>query len=319
MDQELNAQFMTTTKLKKWWGFSGFYKAPICFGHEIKILWSYVRSKPDASLEVNLRGKAWNVLGRYMHLLPVIGDYAHEMTFGCDFKRMNNFLSVERQLIYDDYMDIFQIFLKYAGSCPDRYGFTSFDARMFFSPGKITAFNKNKFFENARKGAKCHYKYWTLKFTRATNFSTYGTWFLKGIFQISTGKLLPTEELTLGGYNTIRGYKEREVIGDKGFLVINELRTKIFNFTVNRTKRSKVENSLQFLAFCDLGKAGDVDQSILSKHTAFLLSVGPGVRYICNERLRFRFDYGIQLKSLHGKIFAGKRRSRAHAGVTLSY
>ena len=49
--------------------------------------------------------------------------------------------------------------------------------------------------------------------------------FLKLEGQYTTENLIPTEKLSLGGYNTMRGYHARGYIGDYGLYGTTELRT----------------------------------------------------------------------------------------------
>src|SRR6267142_858329 len=51
------------------------------------------------------------------------------------------------------------------------------------------------------------------------------TWYTRAGGKYSDSKLVATEVFSLGGYDTVRGYDERVVSGDHGWLLVNELRT----------------------------------------------------------------------------------------------
>ncbi|MFA6502491.1 MAG: ShlB/FhaC/HecB family hemolysin secretion/activation protein, partial [Parachlamydiales bacterium] len=139
-------------------------------------------------------------------------------------------------------------------------------------------------------------------------FSEYLFWAFSSYIQTTTSKLLPIEELSLGGMYTVRGYPENEIISDRGFYMRNELRLKEMSFY---NKKSNI----QFLGFIDYGYGNDVDQNILDKNNAHLLSIGPGLRYNLKELLTVKFDYGFQLKEIYGRLFGKNIDSEAHLSV----
>jgi hemolysin activation/secretion protein len=134
------------------------------------------------------------------------------------------------------------------------------------------------------------------------------TWALRGTAQFSDGPLLPSEELGVGGYASVRGYEERLVNGDDGWIINNELRTPSFKIG-NLLGKYGYGDGLQFLAFVDYGavRANGVRTD--------LLSVGPGLRYRMSRNVFVRFDYGFQLLERN----LSTRNSRAHIGVLLSF
>lgn len=313
LDHQVNFQFISATDPKSMWGVMGSYIIPFSWRHMLKALGCYTITQPHLDPSQRMKGKGWYTGLRYEMRLPVIKKYSHDIIIGYDFKSTNNFLSYARNLIYDnERIDISQFLLKYQAMLEDNFGMNSLEVMMFFSPGKMTKNNTNKQFQLERSGAKANYFYMQLEYERLTKIKMF-SWVFDFLGQISTQKLLPSEQLSLGGYLTVRGYMENEVSGDKGFLIKNELR-----FPPIKFRTWKLKNELQILAFMDFGIVGDVDQNILRKESAILWSIGPGARYIINENLNARFDYGWQLKSVHGRITGLSGDSRAHLGITLS-
>jgi hypothetical protein len=82
------------------------------------------------------------------------------------------------------------------------------------------------------------------------------TWVLRASGQFADARLLPTEQFGLGGYDTVRGYNERVVDGDDGWLLVNEIRTPHIPLG-NLTARTDGRDWLQGLIFCDYGRAFD--------------------------------------------------------------
>lgn len=311
-DQEINVQFMSAPDMDKWWGVSGYYICPFPWRDRLRVLWSYVKTRPNKDEDMKLTGKGWNILPRYEVFFSGFRRYSHRAVLGYDFKRTNNFLTFQKTLVYDKYIDVSQFLIRYIATLRDKLGHTSFDIAMYISPGKMTHYNKTRYFKQERERARAYYLYWTLNAERLTELGWGWRLFSKAMFQISTERLIPSEALALGGYNTVRGYKENEVIGDKGMALINEVRSRTF---ISR----KGDKKLQFLAFLDFGILSDADKNVISKNSQTLLSVGPGIRFTFRENLSIRFDYGLQLKSVKDKLFGKNRHSRAHAGVILSF
>ena len=110
---------------------------------------------------------------------------------------------------------------------------------------------------------------------------------MKGGAQIGSGNLVPSEQLGVGGYSTVRGYDEREANGDRGFVVNTELRTPAMAL-LGRFPKWKVDDQLQFLAFMDYGVTSeniDPAPNSGSETTSHLHSVGGGFRYTISRYL----------------------------------
>ncbi|KPK33735.1 MAG: hypothetical protein AMS24_00205 [Chlamydiae bacterium SM23_39] len=312
-NDEANAQFMSSSELNKWWGVSGNYIANLWKRNILRVFGYYVKTKPDYEPDQNLDGKAWSLIGRYVIPLPTFENYKHEFVLGYDFKRTNNFIIYQETLIYDSFIDVSQFLLKYEGTySKDRFN-ALLGINVFISPGKMTRYNKRKYFEQERERAKSNYVYGLLDIDLNIPLPQKFSWILKTSFQASSSKLLPIEQFSLGGFRTVRGYRENEVIGDQGFLLVNEIRTDAFDLQKDGKQK------IQFLGFIDFGMVTDVDKNILSKNNARLLSVGPGLRFSIKEYLNARVDYGIQLKSIHGRFFPEGWHSRIHAGIFLDF
>ena len=135
---------------------------------------------------------------------------------------------------------------------------------------------------------------------------------------------LPSTELFgLGGYNTVRGYKERVFNTDNGL---------IFNFEVRSPPIMcfpKLKDKLLFLGFVDYGIGNNFHPAVATKKfpkdhaTQFLLSAGGGLRYNINPYLAARIDYGFKLHEMFSRDpiarLARNGYGRWHIGVLLSY
>jgi hemolysin activation/secretion protein len=142
--------------------------------------------------------------------------------------------------------------------------------------------------------------------------------------------LLPSEELSLGGYDTIRGYSERLVAGDEGYYGSVELHTPVFKIS-NITGQKDfpggyVEgDTIELLTFFDYGFVHSKFPNSSDDPAVTMESVGAGLRLNVSHNLQARVDYGFQLKNVHAQDTinpvsqADGRRSQVHASVTLSF
>ena len=321
LDDQFNTQFTCASSIDQWWAVSGNYILPLPWRHFLKAYGNFVYSRTNQLTDsFRQHGKGWYVGGRYDIPLPAIQKLVHDVSIGYDFKRTNNFLSISANLIYNNYSDISEFLLKYAGTAPDALGSNSFSMALVWSPGHMTRYNTNRDFEAQRSGAKPNYLYGQLSYDRATGLPFGFSWSFSFFGQVASGKLLPAEELSIGGQYTVRGYKENAVVGDHGFFIKNELRTPgVEIFFRRKSKEKQIKDEAQFLIFVDIGWAAQVDRNVVDCSTVALASVGPGVRYRINDFLDLRFDYGVQLANNKDRVVGNGREGRGHFALQLSY
>jgi hemolysin activation/secretion protein len=186
----------------------------------------------------------------------------------------------------------------------------------FLSPGDLTDENDDADFNTQHTGAEANYYYGRLTFERVTRLPWNMSWIVRGGGQLASGNLIPSEQLGVGGYNTVRGYDEREANGDRGLVASTELRSPAYT-VFGRFPKWRVSDQLQFLAFTDYGIAESVHLQP-GESSSHLWSVGGGLRYTINRYLTFRFDYGVQLRDSEAPV-PSDYGSRAHIGVIASY
>lgn len=240
--------------------------------------------------------------------------YTHELTLGFDFKNTNNNLVFGGTHIFDTSLDVSQFVLSYSGAIPYQFGRAAFEASLIASPGNMTSNNQAANFTAARTGADPEYLYTLLRFNHTAPLPKGFTLSNQFTLQLASGPLAGTEQLGFGGSDSVRGYPERGVNGDQGFIMNHELRTPALH--PGRAARvKKVEDALQFLAFCDYGIA-KTDEPVANQQSSVTLSsIGLGARYSINPYLSFRADYGWQLLDLDSDSGSG----RFHIGGTISF
>jgi hemolysin activation/secretion protein len=240
-----------------------------------------------------------------------------EMNFGFDYKYIDNnlsFITTNSVPLLFRTVNLFQfvVGMDYgAESGPNQFAF-SFD--VYASPGEFIAKGTNSDFNNLRNRAKNQYIYARgyLKKTIHMPFEwCYFLFVLRG--QMASGVLLPSEQFGLGGFDTVRGYDERVFFADKMVLGNFELRVSLLDSICWFKRRN---NSLTLLGFFDVGNGSNYRSLDNEVNSAYLASIGPGLRYECSHYLTFRADYGYKL---HKNDFLGNSKGKFHVGLIASY
>lgn len=329
LDHQLNYQFTTDVDVEAFKAHSLSYVAPLPWRHTLTLFGSYVDIEPDlAEIDIgdfDQEGQSYQASLRYAVPLPRVAKIDHEISAGFDYKRTDNNLDLGVISIFDTPTEIAQFVLGYRGLRLDPYGSTAAGIQGFYSPGGLTQHNEEDNFRQTRPGADAEYVYVRLLASRATKLP-FGdnwkekriddlfSWHLSGTYQWADSRLLPSEQIGVGGYSTVRGYDERVRNGDDGWIVNNELRSPAFVLG-NLTGKANSADTIQFLLFSDYGATRNDDGGNFD-----LVSVGGGFRFNISTHFQFRFDYGFQLTDKGLSIGDERDKdSRAHIGALLSF
>lgn len=280
----------------RYFAHSFSYTAPLPWRHEASVFGYYSEVHPDFGTPLTSEGRSWQVSGRYAIPLPSIWDITHEMVLGGDFKRTNNDLAFGGTAVSSSSTDVVQAVLGWTGDRSDSSGTMGVNAKVFVSPGGLSAFNDSRDYQPSatsagRAGARAGYAYATLDLTRVQRLS--GGFWMKGRLtgQVSSTNLLPSEQFALGGAGTVRGFRESEVLGDHGYLTSLELHAPL------QTPLSSLgaEDELDIYAFLDHGKAFLQHAMPGENKHASLTSAGIGLLYGWREHANIQASYGKQL------------------------
>ncbi|MEB3214095.1 MAG: ShlB/FhaC/HecB family hemolysin secretion/activation protein [Leptolyngbyaceae bacterium] len=109
---------------------------------------------------------------------------------------------------------------------------------------------------------------------------------VRGDIQLADNSLVPLEQFGLGGQQTVRGYRQDELLTDNGLLFSTEVRIPI-------ARARRVDGLLQIAPFFDIGHGWNLNA--LDPDPDVLAGVGVGLLWRMGDRLSARFDYGIPL------------------------
>ena len=314
LDHQFNYQFTANPDLELFRAHSGSYIVPLPWRHTLTVFGAYAETAPELPQGFAQEGRSYQVSFRYSVPLPPIGAYKHEVVAGYDFKNTNNNLAFGGTEVFDSSLDVSQFVLSYLASFEHKFGRVSFEGSLFGSPGDMTDDNDAENFALTREGADPDYYYALLRLNNISPLPWGMTLSNQFTGQIASGPLVGTEQLGFGGYNSIRGYSERIVNGDGGFIMNHELRSPTL-YPLRALGVTRVQDSLQFLAFWDFGIATIEDAAPGEDDSITLSSVGIGLRYALNPYVSVRADYGWQL----AEVVGDDEDARFHVGVTVSY
>ena len=306
------------------------YTMPLPWRHVLRVFGSYVDVTGDLQ-SGKLEGTSYQASLRYDVPLPALGQIRHEFSAGLDFKHSDNSLIFGVSQPVNTPTEIFQTVFGYTAGLADGWGQSALAAQLVYSPGGVTDLNTDPNFDASHRFSTANYFYgrftaeretrlWRLLESVPDESGKFLRWNLRGLFQLADGNLLASEQLGLGGYATVRGYDERQVSIDQGWLISNELKSPALT-PAKWMGLSKVEDRLEFLFFWDYAVGGNKELITVGSgepDNYTLSSVGPGVRYAIGRHLTFRFDYGFPLTQT-GIDPTRKDEPRAHFGLNLSY
>jgi hemolysin activation/secretion protein len=130
------------------------------------------------------------------------------------------------------------------------------------------------------------FSYLRLLSTPKGNPAVGSTIFFRSELQLATDPLIPTEQFSLGGATTVRGYRQDALLTDNGFSATAELRLPI-------ARLPQIDGTLQFSPFIDFGTGWNTDGEATEFNT--LVGTGFGLLLQTEENLSARVDWGIPL------------------------
>ncbi|CAO3439236.1 ShlB/FhaC/HecB family hemolysin secretion/activation protein [Azospirillum doebereinerae] len=296
------------------------YQIPLPWRDTLTFFGSYSESRLSLEAPFNQTGRSGQASARYTIRLPKVADVTSGLDVGFDFKRSNNDLEFGGTSVSQGTTDVLQWMIGYAGSRPDGLGRTALSANLFLSPGNWTGRNSDAAYRpsatwSGRNDAEARYAYLRVALERSTALPETFTWIARVQGQWSSANLLASEQLGAGGADSVRGYAEREVNGDRGVILSNELRAPEFSPSA-LLGAPGLGDSLQLLAFWDYGRVSERRSTPRQKSAHDLSSVGVGARYVLAPYLSAKLDVA------HAMPKTGVERTngqRVHFGLTLAY
>lgn len=306
--------------------------APLPWRDELTVSGTYATAVPNFGPDTGKTGTAWQMSGRYVLLLPVTATFHQQLQAGFDFKRSDNNVLFGGLQVFDATSEIEQFSAGYSFSVRDAIGGTSADGSVFISPGGLSSGNNDTLFNQQQPFAKARYSYARLDATRLTELPQDAEWVKNlGWFggatslthvvgQWASTVLLPSEQLGIGGLDTVPGYNERTANGSAGILANEELLTPVFGILRHFLPNDPGDQA-QLSGFFAYGSVRNQKWTAGTENDRDLMSAGLGVRYNLSHYVNFHFVYGWQLRAVSG-VPAAEAPKDGQLGefvLTLSY
>lgn len=318
LDHILSYQYTAAFDLHLFQAHTLEYKAPLSWGHIFDLYGGYSEVHPHVHTGIK-RNDGWSMQSSLRYTIPLrIYRYLeHAITVGGDFKRSNNtFEFTEDFPVFGNTVNLTQLVLTYNGNYERNSFRIDFDGSCYWSPGSWLADQSDAAYNSLRPGAVNHWFYFKSALAYLQRLPHAFSLFFLAEGQVSTEPLLPSEQFGLGGYNTVRGYEQRELNMDDAVLLSMEARSPGLPIAKWIKSSTKIVDALQFLGFVDYGWGVNIDTIPGTKKSDYLFGAGPGVRYTLDPYLTARLDWGIRL---HKEVAFGDAWSMLHFSVTASF
>lgn len=328
LDHVLTYQYTASPQIHQFNSHTFHYLVPL-HRHILRAFGGYATIHPDIGEGLHSVGHTFQ--GSVRYTAPFGTNYngaLQEITLGFDYKNTDNnliFVGEDEIALITKTVNLTQFVAGYAlGRENDKRKFLV-NLDLYFSPATFVNHQTETDFSNLNPHSKPKYVYGKLGIIETFYLPRCFELFFQGRFQLANQVLLQSEEFGLGGYDTVRGYEEREFNADNAICTNVEIHSPSVSIINFFTCRSKHQDRLYFLLFFDYG-LGNVNHRgsftnlenlnpKISK-TEYLMSVGPGFRYTINSHLSARLDWGVKL---HRTTFSDDARSKFHFGFILNF
>lgn len=324
LDWSGSYQLQTNGHLDQLETHSGNLSIPLPWRETVTVFGSYSTTAiPLQGGAFDSEGESWQFGLRYPIDLPKLGKVSQSLQVGIDYKRSNNNIEFGGTQIQNTFHEIVQGTVSYRASRPDALGQTAMGIELVYSPGEITDDNRDRNFDSSnnqpgsRQGADSNYTYTILSLNRVWRLPM--DWTLRNRFegQLSTDNLLSSEQLGLGGFNSVRGYDYREFNRDNGFVFSTELVTPAHEFGPLLDLES-ANTVAQLRAFWDYGQGSVAREEAAVIEDVDIASIGLGGILTIGRHFSLNADYGWQMlepDAAQGSPY----ESRLHINARLSF
>ena len=293
--------------------FGGSYHIPLYkAGDSIDVIAGYsdVNSGTVQNL-FNVSGSGTVVLLRYNDLLPRIGEiYEHKLAYGLDYKAFNNNVTtVGTTPSVVPNITVHPASLTYFGTWHLPSAEVAFNAGYSMNiPGGSNG--DAAAFEAARFDATDTYHILRYGLTGLKAFANDFQFRAAINGQITPDALVPGEQYGLGGFNSVRGFHEREISNDAGYQGTVEA------YSPDLGSVFRLPNvHTRLLLFYDYGAVSRNHALPGELQNEFISSTGFGIR-INNKNFNVRADFA---QVLHPGGSETRYSNRAHVGIVFVY
>ncbi|MEL7038212.1 MAG: ShlB/FhaC/HecB family hemolysin secretion/activation protein [Cyanobacteria bacterium J06592_8] len=130
---------------------------------------------------------------------------------------------------------------------------------------------------------------------------------IRSDLQLTTRALVPLEQFPLGGYQSVRGYRQDVLLTDNGVFFSAEALFPII--------RLGEDNVVQVIPFFDIGRGWNVEE-IDSQENETIAGIGVGLQLRLGDRFNARIDYGIPFNEVDDRDEDSLQESGVYFSIT---
>ena len=315
LGHQLNYQYLIAEDFNQLGAHSLSYRIPNANKSELELYGSFTSTEVEAS-PFSTEGESAELGLRYIKQLSPVSGFATSAYAGFAWKSSENALEFGSVPVSGQEVQLGQFELGYRVQRSGKGYSLNGDLGLVSGIGGIFSQSDDSAFDAVRAGADSNYNYLKLRLNYVKQLPNFMVFESKLRGQWSADRLLSSEQLSVGGFHSVRGYNERELGEvDNGFIWGNELKFKPITFCED----TPYQGQAQFLVFSDYavatGHGGQITRADASSvNTAILWSAGLGVRLNLSDHLTIRADYGWQLRDA-----GSDDNGRFHFGMVMSF
>lgn len=274
-------------------------------------------SSPSLGGALAIVGKGQIFSARYNWLLPRLGEYVSRVIFAVDDRDMkSSCLSGGQPLTGVAGCEPYRVTpfsVTYSGKLEQASRVINF---ALGAASNLHASSSDSYrLASANREAPIHFSVWRANAALAQGFDSDWQLRLMAQAQWSNTPLLPTEQMSLAGSQAVRGFQERAVAADRGYVVQAEL------YTPELAALVGAPGNLRGLAFLDLAAGNSLGMPLGQIGRAAIASAGLGLRYAVDKTFSLRFDVA-QILDSHSTIANGAPLDtgwRGHFSLSVGY
>ncbi|HMP71801.1 MAG TPA: ShlB/FhaC/HecB family hemolysin secretion/activation protein [Kiritimatiellia bacterium] len=282
-------------------------------------------SNEDIVPSVGLEGDGWFVGIMYAQTLIANPRYSVEGSIGISHNSLKDALIINQVAQEEREVKTTPVTLglNWRQHQPDPWsGFNSAYISLTLHSSSFPGASDDEEFDLQRENAKADYAIARVGVNRLQPLSpnlhqpeSEWTVFAKLEGQISSEPLIPSEQKGIGGASTVRGYTEREFLGDHGVNGTLELRTPIYRGNVLPNlfsrggadpERSGTFEGIQFVTFLDAAYVALEDNLAGENASHNLISAGLGFRISLGSHFQVKADWGFPLRETEDSESSGR-------------
>lgn len=285
--------------------FSGSYLARVPYVDWVNMLFYAVKSNSDVATlgGTNVVGPGQIFGTRAVMTLPTRDNLFHTLSFGIDYKHFDQSVRLNGDG-FESPVTYYPLVASYGATFSQEKFTTQMNAAVTYN--LRTPSSSPIDFDNKRFFASANFTHFNLDVSHTQElpqgFQLYGK--VQG--QIADGPLVSSEQLSIGGLDTVRGYLESEVLGDNGVVGNLELRSpnvggmlqkQMKDETGQGPPRFTTFNEWRFFGFADAGTV-NVLHPLPDQQSKFdVWSYGIGTRFKVFDYVSGMVTYSVPMIS----------------------